>query len=602
MPRAAFFLLLLVAALSFLAQADADRPVAAKPAAVSADDADWPMYNADVLGTRHNKAEKKLSAANVADLEEKWRFPAKGAFRLVGAIHATPVVVNGYVYFGTATLPTVYKLAPDGGLKWSYRNPDAANEKVSSSYGVPASGFLNSPLVTNDTVYICDVGGFVIALDRATGKERWKVSTRGKPFPGAHPSNCLFAAPILAAGRVIVAGGGYEHQVATKPKHRCCTGRGFVAAFEPDTGKVAWKYHVGPRPEAFDPPVKLKDDWGEHVFHFGPSTSSVWCTPSWDSATNTTFFGTDTHNAPRKPTKDDPRLYTKHSCAVIAVDAKTGAERWVTQINPGDVWNYSMRAYDPKTGLYKDQSIGDTPKPYTLLIDGKRTKVVGCGCKNGGFYVLDAATGKVLRHTPVYKGPPLHPPKPKPDPRARALPGAMGGLQTGCATDGESIFTNGTDYSRLATAADPKDRLSLPTGGRVTSISRDTRKENWRHERPLVKAVGGTKSKPAFTDVGDPVASGIALANGVAYFTTTVSNKLVALEARSGRVLKEIALGPVWCGPSVSRGRVYVGSGNILFSPFDPKEGYFPKRLFGTLYCFGLPGKDEVVEMGKGKE
>ena len=56
-----------------------------------------------------------------------------------------------------------------------------------------------------------------------------------------------------------------------------------------------------------------------------------------------------------------------------------------------------------------------------------------------------------------------------------------------------------------------------PTGGHVVSISLDTRDENWRHERPKVTAVGGTRDKPAFTNVGDPVASGIALANGVAY-------------------------------------------------------------------------------------
>ncbi len=154
----------------------------------------------------------------------------------------------------------------------------------------------------------------------------------------------------------------------------------------------------------------------------------------------------------------------------------------------------------------------------------------------------------------------------------------------------------------MGTSADPKNRWHPPTGGRVVSISLDTREENWRHERPKVKAVGGTKEKPAFTDVGDPVASGIALANGVAFFTTTVSNQLVALDTANGKVLKEIGLGPVWCGPSVSRGRVYVGSGNILFSPFDAKEAYFPKRLTGTLYSFGLPGKDEVDRMGKGDE
>ena len=67
-------------------------------------------------------------------------------------------------------------------------------------------------------------------------------------------------------------------------------------------------------------------------------------------------------------------------------------------------------------------------------------------------------------------------------------------------------------------------------------------------------------------------------------------------------MLKEIPLGPVWCGPSVSRGRVYVGSGNLLFAPFDAKEAYFPKRFTGTLYTFGLPGKDEVERMGEGEE
>ena len=94
----------------------------------------------------------------------------------------------------------------------------------------------------------------------------------------------------------------------------------------------------------------------------------------------------------------------------------------------------------------------------------------------------------------------------------------------------------------------------------------------------------------------------IAGANGVAYFTTTVSNRLVAVDTASGQSLKEISLGPVWSGPSVSRGRVYVGTGNILFAPLDPREGYFPKSFTGTLYSFGLPGDDEVSRMGEGKE
>jgi polyvinyl alcohol dehydrogenase (cytochrome) len=572
-------------------------------AGVSEDPNDWPMYNRDVTGTRSSPGEKAIGKDNVAQLVQKWRFPLAESKEKIGVVHAT-VVVGGYVYFGTLAPPTFYKLAPDGTVKWAYQNPDHAAKKPAAGPGLPTAGFMNAGLVLKDTVYACDLGGIIYALDRATGKERWKIDTRAAPCPGAHSSNCIFAAPILADDKLVVAGGGFEHGVAADPRHACCTGRGFVMALTPRTGKVLWKYDVGPEPKKLDPPVKIKDAWGEHVFQFGPSTSSVWCTPSYDAGSQTIFFGTDTHNAPRQPTKDDPKLYTKHSCAMIAVDARTGAERWITQINPGDVWNYAMCGYDATTGLYKDQSIGDTPKIYWLLVNGVWRRVIGFGCKNGGFYILDAATGEVLFHTPVYTGPPVHPPPTAPqlDPRTLALPGGMGGLQTGCATDGKAIYTNGTDMLRLGTSADPRERFLPPTSGRVVSVSLDTQKELWRHERPKVKAVGGTKEKPAFTDVGDPVASGIAVANGVVYFTTTVSNQLVALDAATGKVLKEIDLGPVWCGPTVSRGRVYVGTGNLLFAPGVPQEAYFPKSATGAVYSFGLPGDDEVSRMKGGDE
>jgi outer membrane protein assembly factor BamB len=135
----------------------------------------------------------------------------------------------------------------------------------------------------------------------------------------------------------------------------------------------------------------------------------------------------------------------------------------------------------------------------------------------------------------------------------------------------------------------------------VVAISLDTRTESWRHERPKVASLGGPKPKPTYRDVGDPVASGIALANGVVFFTTVASGKLVALDADTGALLKEIELGPVWSGPSVSRGRVYVGTGNTLFSPSD-HEAFFPKKYDGVLYSFGLPGPDEVSRLGGGKE
>lgn len=575
---------------------------------ISADPHDWPMYNRDVVGTRHNPAEKMLRTDNIHQLVEKWRFPPRDSTERIGVVHATSVV-NGHVYFGTETTPTVYKLTPDGKVKWSF--PPRGDAKAEGPRtkdlpaGLPISGFLNAPLVTDDSVYIGDLTGTLYALDRASGKLRWRVNTRSKPFPAAHSNNCIFSSPILADGLIIVGGGAFEHVAAANPFNKGCTGRGLVFALEPASGKVVWVYYVGPEARDFDAPVTITHAWGKHVYQRGPSTSSVWCTPSYDAETKMLFFGTDCHNSPRQPTKDDPKLYTKHSCACIAVDVKTGKEKWVTQVNPGDVWNFAQPAYDPKTGLYKDQSIGDTPKIYWILIGGRWRKVVGFGCKNGAYYVLDAETGELLFHTPLYDGPPVHPPPvpPKLNPRTLALPSCIGGLQTGCATDGKAVYTNGIDIMRMGTNPDARLRFFPPTGGRVVSISLDTTKENWRHERPKVATVGGTKEAPAFTDVGDPVASGIALANGMAFFTTIVSNKLVIVDTSTGKLLREIDLNePIWCGPVVSRGRVYVGTGNLLFAPNNAQEDYIPKSPFGAIISFGLPGEDEVDRMRLGKE
>lgn len=572
---------------------------------------DWPTYNRDVLGTRHNPAETAIIPENAGQLEEKWRFPAKDSGEQIGVIHATPIVVSGYVYFGTATDPTFYKLTPDGKICWKYKNPTrsiggalaqlAAGLSPSARFQSTSEGILSSALVTGDSVYFGDLGGWFYALDRATGKERWKLSARAETFPGAHPYNMFFASPILAAGKLIVAGGTLEQVISAFPGYKGATGRGFVMALEPVTGKILWKFDVGPKPEPLDPPITITDSWGDHKFYFGPATSSVWCTPSFDAETGTIFFGTDVNTAPRRPTEDNPRMDTPESCAVIALSIRDGTAKWITQINPGDVWTNAMRSYDPKEGRYKDQSIGDTPKIYTIPVDGKSTKVVGVGCKNGGFYVLHAADGKILAQTPIYTGPPAYPLSPPPDPRVLALPSAIGGLQTGCATDGKSIFTNGIDALRLASQEKSADSGVPPTGGRVVAISPDAASERWRHERPKVASLGGPPPKPVFTDVGDPVASGIAVANGVLYFTAVASGKLVVLHAATGETLKEFDVGPVWSGPSVSRGRVYTGSGNTLFNPYD-FEAFFPKQNTGVLFCFGLPGEDEVSRLGSGTE
>ena len=142
--------------------------------------------------------------------------------------------------------------------------------------------------------------------------------------------------------------------------------------------------------------------------------------------------------------------------------------------------------------------------------------------------------------------------------------------------------------------------MAPPTAGRVVCISGDTQVERWRHERPRIAPAGATL-KALLKEVGDPVASGVAVANGVVYFTTTISKKLIVLDAANGERLKEIDLGAVWSGPAVSRGRVYVGTGNILFSS-PGNMSLFPHQPNGAVVSLGLPGEDEVSRMKDGKE
>ena len=139
-------------------------------AASPIDARDWPMYNGNVLGWRHNPIETALSSSVVARLEEKWRFPPKGADFEIGAIHATPAVVNGHVYFGTVNRAAFYKLTPDGKVKWSFPLNEKDDRVNKAEVGI-VKGIYGSALVTEDAVYFGTLAGFVYALDRETGKE-----------------------------------------------------------------------------------------------------------------------------------------------------------------------------------------------------------------------------------------------------------------------------------------------------------------------------------------------------------------------------------------------------------------------------------------------
>ncbi len=527
----------LLVALAWLPLASAaDRPDGPQPISP----ADWPMYNHDVGGWRFNPAEKTLSPANVGKLVEKWRFPAADSKETIGVVHATPAVVAGEVYFGTATFPAFYKLAPDGTLRWVYRNP-VRKAVLPPTDGTPITeklrgaasdgGIFSSALVADGAVYFADTAGWMYCLDAETGKERWKVDTRAKTFPDAHFNNLLMASPILADGKVVFGGGTLEQLFAGTKAYPGSTGRGFVVALEPKTGKIVWKYDVGPKPAKLDPPVIVKDSWGEHKWDHGPATSSVWCTPSYDPETNTLFFGTDVNTAPRQPTKENPALHTEDSCAIACIDAATGKRKWNTQINPGDHVHQ------------RDARLRPQDRALQGLFDRRHAEDLqhGCGrqahesrrCRVQERRLLHLA-GRQRQAREAHAA--VH--RPADGTAGEARPARAGAAQSHrrVADRLRHRRPNHLHQRHRRGAAGhagsaPPLAGQMPTGGRVTATSVDLATERWRHERPKIAAMGGTPEKPMYTNVGDIVASGIAVGNGVAYFTAVGSGKLIALDA-----------------------------------------------------------------------
>jgi len=178
----------------------------------------------------------------------------------------------------------------------------------------------------------------------------------------------------------------------------------------------------------------------------------VWCTPSYDADSDTIFFGTDTQQ--RSTPADEGRSQAAQQvfCAMIAVDAATGKEKGYAD-QSRDVWNLGLRAYDPKTGLYKDHR--SATRPNFLPVD-QRPARARHRLRLQERRLLHSQTptpANPLRDAALHR-PPVHPPI-NLNPRTIALPAPIGGIHDRARHRRESIFTNASTISPY-TNEDPK--------------------------------------------------------------------------------------------------------------------------------------------------
>lgn len=283
------------------------------------------------------------------------------------ALEATPIVVDDTMYF-TSTWSRVYAVdARTGETKWMY-DPEVPGEWARKA----CCDVVNRGVaVYKGRVYVGTLDGRLVALDAATGSVVWDVDTlidRTRFYT-------ITGAPRVANGKVFIGNGGAEFGV-----------RGYVTAYDAETGEEAWRFFTVPGDPSLPfehPEMELAaETWkGGSWWEFGGG-GTVWNSIVYDPDFNNVYLGVG-NGSPwtrviRSPGGGDNLFLS----SIVALDADTGAMKWYYQTTPGDNWDYTA---------VQDIALAD------MEVDGEMRKVLLQAPKNGFFYVLDRADGKLLR-------------------------------------------------------------------------------------------------------------------------------------------------------------------------------------------------------------
>jgi alcohol dehydrogenase (cytochrome c)/quinohemoprotein ethanol dehydrogenase len=281
---------------------------------------------------------------------------------------ATPLVIDGVMYVSTAWSKVKAFNALTGEPIWAY-DPEVPPEvAVKACCDVVNRGVA----AWNGKIYLGTLDGRLIALDAKTGAVVWSKITvdQSKAYT-------ITGAPRIVKGKVIIGNGGAEYGV-----------RGYVAAYDAETGDEAWKFYTVPGnpAEGFENETMARaaKTWTGEWWKLGGG-GTVWDSMAYDPDTNLLYVGVGNgspwNQAYRSP-KGGDNLYL---ASIVALNPDTGAYIWHYQTTPGETWDYTATQHI----MVADLEIG-----------GAMRKVVMQAPKNGFFYVLDAKTGALISAKP----------------------------------------------------------------------------------------------------------------------------------------------------------------------------------------------------------
>jgi len=281
---------------------------------------------------------------------------------------ATPLVIDGVMYFTSAWSKVFALDAATGKLLWSY------DPKVHGDWAVNACcDVVNRGVAAwNGRIFVGTLDGRLIALDAKTGRLVWETLTIDP-----HSRYTITGAPRVVKDKVIIGNGGGEFGV-----------RGYVTAYDSETGKLVWRFYTvpGDPSKPFESPIlaKAAQTWSGEWWKLGGG-GAVWNAIAYDPELDQLYIGTG-NGTPwsekfRSP-KGGDNLFT---CSIIAVKIETGEYVWHYQEDPGDAWDFDSA---------EDIILGD------LVIDGRTRKILMQAPKNGIFYVLDRTNGELISAKP----------------------------------------------------------------------------------------------------------------------------------------------------------------------------------------------------------
>jgi quinohemoprotein ethanol dehydrogenase len=541
---------------------------------------DWPTYGLDYAETRFSKL-NQITAENVKDIGLMWTYNLES----IRGVEATPLVVDGIMYV-SAPWSVVHAVDTRTGKRlWTF-DPGVDREK---GYRGCCDVVNRGVSLYKGKVFVGAYDGRLVALDAATGTKVWEKDT----VIDRKMSYTITGAPRVFNGKVVIGNGGAEYGV-----------RGYVTAYDAETGNQAWRWFTVPG----DPAKPFEDDsmaaaaktWdpaGKYWVNGGGG--SAWDTITFDPDLNMVYIGTGNGSPWNRNLRSPGGGDNLYLGSIVALNADTGKYLWHYQETPGDNWDYTST---------QPMILAD------LTIDGAPRKVVLHAPKNGFFFVIDRTNGKFISAKNFVdvnwatgydaSGRPIEVPEARsPDKSFDSIPGPFGAHnwhpmsfnpQTGLVyLPAQGVPLNLTGEKTLVQNAQGSNKFGGTTGwnvgfslnaeppknppfGRLIAWDPVKQKEAWRAEY-IAPWNGGT-----LTTAGNLV------------FQGTADGRFIAYNAKTGEKLWETPVGTgVVAAPAtyvvdgVQYVSVAVGWGGV----FGITQRATDREAPGTVYTFAIGGK-----------